>query len=317
MADLLIEDDDDLLLDPPPPQSGLSPADDAKVAEALRDINAVAPIQQLPLMQLLPADFPLPTLIRFVPDERVKLALDDAVAKALAIDVVGPEGIKAADLALGDVRDRVKVAFQHFDEPASQAHALHSSITSRRGEWVKPGENAVSVVGRRIAAERARLQAIADEERRKAQEEANRQERERRRKEAEEAEKAKAPAAVVETMRQEAERAQAAPVPVAAAAPPELSRNTVVTTWKARVKGTPADAEPNPEITNMTPAQVAEVKVLLQAIVDGKATLACIAIDWSYANKRAKAEQRAMEIPGLEAFDESGTRAKPTRRARI
>lgn len=306
MPDLLIEDDDDLLLDLPA----------AAVETAPVSGPALVAREPLGLMQLLPADFPLPSLIRFVPDQRLKVAIDDAVAKALAIDVVGPDGIKAADLALGDVRDNVKAARQHFEEPAAQAHALHASITSRRGEWVKPGEDAVAVVGRRIAAERARLQAIADEERRKAQEEANRLERERRRKEAEAAEQAKAPAAVVETMRQEAARAQAPPVPAAAAAPPELSRNTVVTTWKARLKGTPADAEPNPEVGEMSLAQVGEVKALLQAIVEGKAPLACIAIDWSYVNKRAKAEERAMEIPGLEAFAESGTRAKATRTKR-
>ena len=317
MPDLLIDDDDDLLLEPRQPEPGLSPADEGTVAEALRDRDAVAPIQPMGLMQLLPADFPLPTLIRFVPDARLKQALDDATAKAMALEVTGAEGMQRADVALAAVRDTVKAVREHFDEPAAQAHALHSSITSRRAEWLKAGENALAVVGRRVAAEKARLQAIADDQRRKEQDAANERERERRRQEAAEAEKAQAPARVVEQMKQEAEKAQAPPVPVAAAAPPQMSRNTVVTTWKARIKGTPADDEPNPEMADLSPAQLEQVRVLLRAVADGTEPMACFAIDWGYLNRRAKAEEKTFAIAGMESFPDSNTRGKGGRKVRI
>jgi len=290
--DLLLDDGDDLLLEGPESKPDLA------------------------LMEILPANFPLPWLLKFVPDIRLKAALDTATQICMSVEVVGDTGLQTADVALAAVRDQVKAVKDHFAEPAARAHELHSSITARRAEWLMTAEAALQIVGRRVAAERARLQAIADEARRKAQEQANREEQARLRAQAEAAERQKAPPRVVEQMRLEAETATAPPVPAAATAPPPLTRNTVVTTWKARIKGTSAEADPNPGMADLDPVQVEQVKALMRAVSDGTESIACFDLDWSYLNRRAKSEERAFAITGLEAFPDSTTRGKPGRKGR-
>ena len=311
------DDDDDLLLvdvhEPTERQQAYG-LDDGQIADALRKADTVEGVTALGLMAVLPADFPLPALIRFVPDPAVKAAIDAAAEAALAVEVVGPSGLQQADQAVAEVRASVKAGFLHFEQPAEQANALHKAITSCRGQWLQAGETAITVVGRRMIAERARLQAIADADRRKAQAEADRLEREARRKQAEEASQAAAPEHIVKAMRAEAETATAAPVGQSTAAPPVLAHTSMLQTWKARPKETPADAEPNPEILAMTPLQAGYVRALMRACADGLESLACFAIDWGYINKRAKAEGRAFRMVGLEAYQESSTRAKPGRR---
>jgi hypothetical protein len=311
MADFLLDDgDDDLLLDSPGWTEGLRihAADDAP--------GSHPPAPDLALMEILPANFPLPWLLKFVPDVRLKTALDVATQACVGLEVVGDDGLKAADVALAEVRDRVKAVKDHFAEPAARAHELHSSITARRAEWLVTAEAALQIVGRRVAAERARLQAIADEARRTAQEAANREAQARLRAQAEAAERQKAPARVVEQLKLEAETATAPPVPPPATAPVPMTRNTVVTTWKARIKGTSAEADPNPGMAELDAGQVEQIRALMRAVADGTESIACFELDWGYLNRRAKSEERAFKITGLEAFPDSTTRGKPGRKGR-
>lgn len=264
-----------------------------------------------PLVEILPADFPLPALLRFVPDVRLKQAADQAMRYALSVEVSGPEGLRRADVALTALRTSLAAITESFEEPASLANDVHKRITGKRAEWLVEGTAAVRTVGKRIADEQLRLERIAAEERRKRQEEEDRKAREEARRRAAEAEKQQAPAPVVQEMRRQAERATAPPV--AAASPPKLTGSSVVKTWKARVVGTPADADPNPSVAEMTPAQLAEVMVLLQNIVAGKAAITSIELNWQVLNARAKSEKGAMQIAGIEAFEDVGTRAKGSR----
>jgi hypothetical protein len=291
----LFDDDDSLLIDIPEPTEARE-------------------VQSLGLMTVLPADFPLPSLIRFVPDPALKAQIDAAAEAALGIEVVGASGLRQADQAIASLRRAVGDVRQHFEEPASQAHALHVAITSCRGQWMQAGETAITVVGRRIAAETARLQAIADDERRKAQAEANRLERDRLRREAEAAAQQAAPEHIVQAMKAEAETATAPPVAPAVSSPPPLASTTILQTWKARPAGTPADADPNPEIGDLSPMQAGEIRKLMRAAADGLESLACFSIDWGYINRRAKAEGKAFRMAGVEAYQDSSTRAKPGRR---
>lgn len=304
MYDLLIDDDDDFLLD------GGSVTDPVLAAA-----GDPAPMP-LALMEILPANFPLPWLLKFVPDPALKTALDEATSTAMALDIVAADGLLKADVALATMRDRVKAVKEHFEAPAARAHELHASITSRRAEWLATAEAAIQIVGRRIAAERARLQALADDQRRQAQEKANAEERERLRFEAIAAEQHNIPRRVVEQMKLAAETAQAPPVPAAATAPPVLTRNTVITTWKARIKGTSAEAEPNPEMADLDPVQVEQIRNLMRAVAEGKESIACFELDWGYLNRRAKSEERAFAITGMEAFPDSTTRGKGGRKGR-
>lgn len=310
--------DDDFALDPepqtaetfeltPPPEVIPDPPTAAEIATAFSP--------SLPLMEVLPADFPLPVLARFVPDVRLKTDVDEATRYALSIDVRGVEGLQAADLALSTLRTSLKGITDHFAEPADIAHQLHKRITGIRSEWTADGENALKVVGRRIYAEGERLRVLAEAERRKAQVEADRLAREEARRRVEEAAQAKAPARVVEEMTRQAETTTAPPVPPPASTPPPLRGSAPVKTWKARIAGSPAEADPNPSIAELTAAQKAEVWRLLIAIVnsEGDAPLSCIELNWKYLNDRAKSDKSTLAIPGIEAFADGGLRAKASR----
>lgn len=264
------------------------------------------------LMQVLPADFPLPSLIKFCPDPALRAAADEAARYALAIEVAGPEGLQRADVALTALRTSLKAIEVSFDEPKDIANRLHKQITGTLSAWCAPGKAALDTVGGRVAREQRRLKAEADERRRRDQEEEDRKARERAREEARAAEAAKAPAPVVQEMKRQAETVTAPPVPDLAPAP-KLTGSNVVTTWKARVKGTPAFDDPNPAIEAMSVQQKAKVMDLLRAIVDAELPLVGIQIDWSYWNKRAKADKNTLDLPGIEAFPDEGLRAKATR----
>jgi hypothetical protein len=102
-------------------------------------------------------------------------------------------------------------------------------------------------------------------------------------------------------------------VPQSAAAPAALRSSSVVKTWKARIAGTPPDEIPLPEMAHVTPAQRVEVLKLLAAIIAGTAPLTCIDLNISYLGQRAKADKSTLAIPGIEAFEDLGTRSKGTR----
>lgn len=295
-----------LELDPEPSRPSVEDAVAAVLAPSQEPTPAA-------LMQVLPADFPLPTLIRFVPDPALRIAADEAAKYALSLEVREAEGVQRADAALVTIRTSIKAIEASFKEPTEIANGLHKQLTSTRAEWCAAARGALDTVGRRMALEQRRLQAVEDERRRAAQAEEDRRERERRRQEAEAAAKAAVPAPVVEQLRQQAETATAPPVPVTAPAP-KLSGSSVVGTWKARLRGASGDADPNPAVEEMTPPQKAMVMTLLRAIVDAEHPLIGIQIDWSYWNKRAKADKSTLDAPGIEAFEDLGVRGKASRK---
>lgn len=311
---------DDLEIEPD--ALDVAPGDDAPAAADDVDIEpepvvtTLAPVAAQPLTEVLGADVDLPALLRFVPDVRLKAVLDDAVARLLAIEVVGQDGLIAADAAFVEVRQALAAIDAHFDEPKALANAVHKSITSKLSEWRAPGVDAVTVAGRRMATERQRLEQIAAADRRRRQEEEDRKAREERRREAEAAAAAQAPTPVVEEMRRQAETATAPPVAQASTyAPPKTAGTTVTKTWKCRLRGNPADADPNPEMALLDPVQRERAFELLRAILDGQAPIAAIDFNWSYLNNRAKADKTTFRMAGLEAYEELNTRAKGGRRA--
>jgi hypothetical protein len=277
----------------------------------LPTVTAIAP-----LAELLPADFPLPALIKFCPDRRIKVELDTAADYALSLDVreAGLEGLQAADLALEALNASIKAATSHFAEPADIANRLHKNITSLRAEWCSPAEAAKRTLGSRMYAEKSRLDAIAVAARRQLQADADRLAREAARRAAEDAAAKQAPVAVIEKLQQQAETAVAPPVPLAPAAATAMTSTTITTTWKARLAGSEADADPNPDVAVMTPAQLAQLRVLLRAILDEQAPITAISVNWAVLNARAKADKTTLAIPGLEAFADGGVRAKGRRR---
>lgn len=307
---------DALDIEPIDTPSEIEPLDDMRdLLPSIADTPApVAAPPSLALAEVLPADFPLPTLVRWVPDVAKKQQLDVLVTRALSIDVTAECGMGAADEALAALRGQVVVVEGDFDEPKRLAHELHKSITGRLADWLAPAKDAITKVGREMATERRRQEEIAARVRREEQQRADAIVRENARKAAEAAAAQGAPEPVVEQMKAQAAVATAPPVPVAATAPAPLAHSTVTKTWKARIAGTPADADPLPPVADLSAAQRASVIELLKAIVAGAAPLTCIELNASYLNGRAKADKSTLSIPGIAAFEELSTRAKAGRR---
>lgn len=273
------------------------------------DETASAPGQHQ-LATVLPPDFRLTTLLTFLPDVRYKRAIEAAAAVLDACDVTEDNGLADAEQRLGYVAEAIRDSDACFEEPVSLANQLHKRLTGLRADFKATGIEAMDRAKRRILTEKRRRDQLAEEERRRAQAEAD----ERARKEAAEAAKAAkkegAPKEVVQALRDEAKTAMAPPVAVTSTA--RLSSTSAVANWKCRLAGS-NDEEPNPDITEMTPAQAAQVVRLLAAIVEGKAPLAAIKIDWSYLNRRAGADKTTFSIPELEAFDAGSLRMKGRR----
>jgi hypothetical protein len=271
---------------------------------------AVGVAGEMALAQVLPPDFPLRTLLTFLPDVRLKhrLLAHSAEAMAVAVENGGAEALRAAEAALVPVRDDIKEIGECFAEPCDLANQLHKRMTGLRGDFLGAGEQAVKVVGQRIYAETQRLKRLVDDERRKRQEEADRQARETARKAAEAATAQAAPAPVVEELLRRAETAVAPPV--GGLDEPVLGTLWTSAKWKARLVGTLPGGEARPKIAMLSEAQAKSLKQMLQAIVDGRAPLGLIDVDWGMADKLAKAN---MAVDGLERFDEGSTRAKARR----
>jgi hypothetical protein len=304
--DIAIEPDDPTI----EPDLEIEPEPETPAVVSAKDV--AAPVA---LMEVLPADFKLPALIKFIPNPALRGEADKAAAYALGLQVTGAEGLERADLALATLRNSLNAIDAHFEEPVAVANALHKRLTTVRGEWQAQGAAAVRTVGQRIYTEQRRLEDLAADERRRAQVEADRLARETAQREAAAAEQAKAPAPVVQELKRQAETATAPPVATPAAAP-ALRSSTTVTTWKARIVGTPGSDEANPAIDQLSTAQRHKVIDMLKAILDGKAPLAAIEINWPYLNKRAKSDKSALAIAGIEAYEEGSVRAKGSRSSR-
>lgn len=272
------------------------------------------------IAEILPADFPLPVLIRFVPRIEHKRALDKAVVYALGIDVVGREKLELADSALGAMRHCMNVIKRDFEEPAQIADQLHKGVTGVRADWLREAEAATKTVGTRVAKEKQKIDDAAAAERRRQQALADQQAREEAQARVEAAKKDEAPPEVVESLQSQANVARAEPVrPPAgtAGASLTLAHSNVVTTWKARFAGTGqmGDDDPHPEMKDWTDLHRAGMLALCKAVLDGHAPIMALGEpNWQYLDARAVADQKTLSIPGIEAFASSGARAKGQRR---
>lgn len=276
------------------------------------------PAGELALVQSLPAGFNLTALLTFLPDVRLKQRLELTATQALAIDVRAECGLEEADAALAPLRNEIRNIELCFDGterdpgPTVLSNQLHKRLTGLRADFCAFGRDAVDVVGKRIVAEHRRRQVLADEERRQAQVRADEQARADAKRALESAQADGASKGELKELRREVKTAVAPPV--AAVAPPAPQSVAAVAVWRCRVRGTPEDAEPNPDLTELTAPQQEMVLRVLDAIRADPSKLAAIQLNWSYLNKRAAAEKTTFDFPGLEAVDLGGTRAKGRRR---
>jgi hypothetical protein len=275
------------------------------------DPPADSPAAQDGLTAILPAQFPLATLLRFMPDVALKRRVEQRAADALAINVADEDGPQRADKALADLRLAMDAALECFKDPTSLAHQLHTRLTGLRADFVSAGESALSVVGKRVFVEQQARKAKAEEERKRRQAEADAQAKRELEAAAKEAAARKAPKGVVAQLKAAAKTATAPPVATFSPAP--LSSSTTVTTWKARFVDTDDDAEINPETCELTPAQQKAARDFFRAVAEGEVPLVCAAVNWSEVNRRANADRTTFEMAGLEAVEVGGLRAKRRR----
>lgn len=266
-----------------------------------------------PLMDLLPADFPLPVLARFVPDARIRHAADVDAAKLLAIEVTDETSLRVVEACITEQRAHKQTIEALFEEPVAIAYALHKHLTGLRAEWLTQTTLAIGVANTRVLTLQRKLAHEAAEARRRAQEEADRQARADRRREAEAAQQAQAPAAVVEQLQFEAETAVAPPVPQVRA--PVLRSSSVVANWKSRLASTDRAAEDlQPPMAKLTPAQLEDVYVTMRAVLEQRAPITAFEINYSVTDQRAGSDKKTFAIPGFVAEDLGSIRAKPGRR---
>lgn len=319
MSELLMAPEDDKGVDEQSMPTVLQMAPEEPIAAAV--IHAQLEPEPMPLMQILPADFKLPALLKFIPNPEVKVALQKAHEYALSIEIEGKgrDGIALADSALSELAARIKRAEQEFEEPAAIAYDLHRQVTSTRANWVNGARDDYKRIGQKIWREDQRLKDEDAKERRRLQDEANA----KARKEAEErlaaAKKNAAPAPVVEKLEQQAKTVTAPPVVApSAAAGPLMTDNSVITVWKAKLASTPDDVDDaHIDITKLSPAEIADLKTLLKAIIDGRTDLLCaFSIEWGALDKLAAAQEATFNVPGFVAYKTGGTRKKPARKAR-
>lgn len=345
-----LENEDDMsgdVLQFPDPETATDADDEPSIAleddpevplEEPRDPPAAAPTEPPPaalvstaLVEILPADFPLPLLAKFIPNPALRAKAEEATTYALGLAVEGQAGLQRADTALSALRATVKDIDDHFTEPCDIAHKLHKRLTAIRGEWTESAMAAIRTVGSRMYTEQTRLERLAAEERRQAQAEADRLVREAAQREAQAAEAARAPAPVVEEMKRQAETVTAPPVMLPASSPAPMRGSTIVKTWKARLAGTLLLEEPQPDVETIGPTQkraafdlfvgaAAQLAKDLQLTLEPDYLTKCrptplgaVAINWSYLDRRAKADKSTLAIPGIEAYEEGGVRAKGIR----
>lgn len=264
------------------------------------------------LASVLPQNFPLLTLLKFLPDVRLKQRADALAEKALAIDVRADGGLTRADESLVPIRGVLAEIDACFKDPVSLANQLHKRLTGLRGDFKKDGEGALETVGRRVLDEKRRLERLAEDARRRAQEEADRQARKDAEAAAREAKRRGVDPAIVGAMREQAKFTRAAPVASPLPAP-ALRSSTVAQNWKARFKGAVPDADPNPDTCDMTVHEQEMFLQLLDAVRGGRVPLTAVRPNWSYLNDQAQGQRTTLDIPGIEAFDAGSLRGKGRR----
>ena len=289
----------------PPPEDDLSPPPEEEEPHAAA---AHPPVQQL--MEILPADFPLPSLIKFAPDTRIRQAADADAVKLLELQVTDETSMRVVEACLDRQRQHKATIEALFKEPCAVANQLHKHLTGLRGDWLARTEQAIATGNDRVLQLQRRLAREEAEARRRAQEEADRQAREEARRAAEAAKKAEAPAAVVQELEFEAQHATAPPIQQTAVTP-TLTRSTVVENWQPRLTATDRAApELQPCMAQLSPAEQACVRTAMKAVLEGRNPLTIFEINWSVICKRAKADKKTFSLEGFVAEDLGAVRAK-------
>lgn len=264
------------------------------------------------LAKFLPEGFPLLTLLRFLPDVKLKQHAVECAQRARAIDVTTPTGLADGEVALEAVRASVHTIESAFNDPVSLANQLHKRLTGLRADFCDDANAAATALSKRLYAEKQCRDAVVELERRRVQAAADEQARKDAAQLAKDAASRQAPPHVVSMLQEQAKTMTAPPVSTSIAAP-SLGRSTAIERWKARLKTTASGAEPNPAMADLTPSQRLEAEKFFDAVSHREVPIVCAAIDWPELNRKANAERKTFAVPGMEAFDDGSLRGKGKR----
>ena len=289
--------------------------DSVAVPEVLEPEPEVAASQSMAvtLAAILPADFPLQTLLQFVPDVRLKkkaTALADDLLKVRVAEG-GEDGIVKADEAIAPVRSAIAEIQQRFKEPTSAAYALHRRMTGLAADFCDYAQKAIDLKNKEMGVERRRLDAAYEADRLARQEAANVEVREEARERLETAKEIGSPKSTIAALKKQVSSGVAAPVGVAA--PPPLRNSSIVGTRKARFSAADPNADPHPKMSDLSPTLQAKARAYFKAVAEGRAPLASVSIEWSYLDKLAANDRATFAVPEMETFEDVGARSKPGR----
>lgn len=257
----------------------------------------------------------LALLLQFVPPVELKHEADRLAREATALVVTGKEAVEAGDALIGKLTAAITEIDNGFDEPVSLAHQLHKRMTGLRADFRAEAAKALATVKVLVRDEAARLEDLAQAAAKSLQAAADKDARRDARAAVEEAKAGGASPAELKDLRSMARTATAPPVASPLAAP--TRRATIdVEKWKARFRGTPKGAEPNPEMSELTTEQQALVCELMHAAADRKpgTKLVYFSINWAEINRDAHAQKSTFQCPTLEAFNQGVTKTVPQKR---
>src|SRR5262245_21069628 len=126
MTQSTLSDDIDLS-EPPEPDLPPPPEDDQAMPEPAEEVHPPALVAETSavahadLVELLPADFPLPQLIKFAPDTRLRLQADTDAVKLLSMQVVDEASKGVVEACLTQQRAHRAAITEIFREPCAIA----------------------------------------------------------------------------------------------------------------------------------------------------------------------------------------------------
>lgn len=204
--------------------------------------------------------------------------------QARGVVVTDNETLLRANEVLLSVKDLRKEIDAEFDPAIKSAHEAHKKVLELKRKVEAPLVEAEAFLKPQISRYMQEQERKRREEEERLRQEALRQEEERRLAEAamaeEEGDNETAEAIISEPIY--------VPPPVVAPSTPKLQGVAIRETYRA---------------------QVVDFMALVRAVAAGQAPIQCLKADEVYLNQRARADKKALRIPGVVAYSESNVAA--------
>lgn len=220
-------------------------------------------------------------------EQIVRQQASDAIQKAAGMDVDNKTSCDAA-LDMGKtINGLIKAANEYFGPVVKMAHETHKALKAKQNEVVQPLEAIKKVLGGKVSEYNLELQRKQQEEESRLQKIAEKAAEEERKQLETEAEAAadKGDEEAFHRAKMESENVTA-------------ESQMAVSQPKEKVKG----------VGHNWQIKSVDLPMLLKAVIDGRAPMACIIADDKYLLNRAKMEGDQLKIPGVVVKDKGTVR---------